>query len=193
MCVFFWWGGGGGKRGGGGGGWGGGGGGGSFFGSITSGESGGSFFGNITSGESGGTIPTPTEEIPQEEIILKEKEGKIEIAEYSNKIEIIKLESLEKTFGVTNIGEGDLNNVKLAISGLPLDIYTITPEKYDLIASGETKIFTITFKADIEAKEYKIKFIVASDEGNEEVNTVLVVSEKSPLMESSFASSIKVL
>jgi hypothetical protein len=92
-----------------------------------------------------------------------------------------KLESLEKTFGITNIGEGDLHNIKLAISGLPLDSYEITPEKYDVIAPGETKIFTITFKADIEAKEYKIKFIVISDEGSKEVDGVLVIKERPEL------------
>ncbi len=71
-----------------------------------------------------------------------------------------------------------MNNVRLVISGLPLDFYTITPEKYELIVPGETQTFTITFKADIEEKEYFIKFIVISDEGSEEVDATLNVKEK---------------
>ena len=138
---------------------------------------GGDTGGGTGGGGAGGTITTPTPE-PQEEIEVKEKEGKIEITNYPDKIEIIKSESLEKTFGIKNTGEGNLNNVKLAISGLPLDSYAITPEKYDVILPSETKTFTITFKADIEKKDYKIKFIITSDEGSKEVDSVLVVKEK---------------
>jgi len=111
-------------------------------------------------------------------IKIEEKEGEIQITDFPEKIEIIKAESLEKTIGIKNIGEGNLNNVRLVISGLPFDYYMIIPEKYDLITAGETKTFAITFKADIEEKEYKIKFIVTSDEGSQEVDAVLVVKER---------------
>jgi len=133
--------------------------------------------GSAGGGGGGGGAVTPIPE-PKEKIEVEEKEGKIEITDYPKEIEIIKTESLEKVFGITNIGKGNLNNIKLAISGLPLDSYTISPEKYDVILPEETKTFTITFKADIEEKEYKIKFIVTSDEGNKEVDSVLVVKEK---------------
>jgi hypothetical protein len=118
----------------------------------------------------GGSGGVPTLEV-------EEKEGKIQIIDnFPEKIEIIKTESLEKTIEVKNIGEGNLNNVGLIVSGLPLDSFTITPEKYNIILPEETKTFTITFNADIEAKEYEIKFIVTSDEGSKEVNSVLVVN-----------------
>lgn len=125
----------------------------------------------------GGGSGAPQSSAPQI-IKVTEKEGKIEIAEYPEKIGIIKTESLEKTFEVKNVGNSSLNNVKLAISGLPLDSYTITPEKYDLISPGETKSFAITFKANIEAKDYTIKFLVISDEGSEEANAVLSIKER---------------
>ena len=125
------------------------------------------------SGGGAGGVPT---------ITVEEKEGKIQITDFPEKIEIIKTESLEKTIGIKNIGDGNLNNVKLVISGLPLDSYTIFPEKYDVIPPGATQTFLITFKADINEKEYPIKFIVTSDEGSEEVSSVLVVKEKAEVV-----------
>ena len=125
------------------------------------------------SGSGAGGVPT---------ITVEEKEGKIQITDFPEKIEIIKTESLEKTIGIKNIGDGNLNNVKLVISGLPLDSYTIFPEKYDVIPPGATQTFLITFKADINEKEYPIKFIVTSDEGSEEVSSVLVVKEKAEVV-----------
>ena len=125
--------------------------------------------GDAGGGAGGGAGGVPTIEI-------EEKEGKISVIDFPEKIEIIKTESLEKTIGIKNIGEGNLNNVRLVISGLPLDSYTIFPEKYDIIPPGATQTFLITFKADIEEKEYEIKFIVTSDEGSREVNSVLVVN-----------------
>jgi len=110
-------------------------------------------------------------------IKVKEKEGKIQIAEFPKEIEIKKSESLEKIIKIENTGESALHNVKLFILGLPSEDYSITPHDDINLEPGETQAFTINLKESIEAKEYQIKVLLISDEGTEEKDLILRVKE----------------
>lgn len=115
---------------------------------------------------------------PIEKIELKKTEKGLEISEFPKNFELTLSKLPEKLFKIKNTGNGTLHNVSLKISGLPAGSYTIIPKKYGIINSNETETFKITFNKSMKPKDYGIKFIVTSEEGTKQENSVLMVKKQ---------------
>ncbi len=136
----------------------------------------------IPSGPSkAGKIIFPPEE--EEKVIAIEiigKEGKLIAPGYPIAVTVLKGQKKTTTIEVSNIGEGEVTNVYLFITGLPLDVFTITPEKYDLLSPNEKQAFLIEFQGNLEAGTYDIQAVIVSDQGSSFIEGVLIVKELPP-------------
>ena len=124
-------------------------------------------------------ISVPIEEAPAV-IEIIEKEGKLITTGYPIAITVLKGQKKTTTIEVSNIGEGKVTNVYLFITGLPLDVFTIDPGKYDLLSPGEKKAFLVEFQGDLEAGTYDIQAVIVSDQGSSFIEGVLIVKELPP-------------
>ena len=121
----------------------------------------------------------PFEEAPAV-IEIIEKEGKLIATGYPIAITVLKGQKKTTTIEVSNIGEGEVTNVYLFITGLPLDAFTITPEKYNLLSPSEKQAFLIEFQGNLEAGTYDIQAVIVSDQGSSFIEGVLMVKELPP-------------
>ena len=102
--------------------------------------------------------------------------GQIQITDYPEFIEVNVNEGTTEELTITNVGEDVLHDVKLRISGLPSDMYKISPKTIN-INPGEQQVFTIEIMPSSEEKTYQITFIVTAKEGSEEAHSMLTVSK----------------
>nr|MBA4404791.1 hypothetical protein [Nanoarchaeum sp.] len=105
---------------------------------------------------------------------ILESEGIIQIVDYPSNIIIISGEDKTEDIIIKNAGNKTLHNVKVIISGLPLEFYSITPNEVD-IEPMSTQTYTVVFTPTEEINKYFFKFIISSDEVNKDENAVLQV------------------
>lgn len=109
------------------------------------------------------------------EVIVKE--GKLLATGYPIAITIQKGEKVTQKIQIKNIGDGDLTNTYLVLSGLPLELFTISPEKYGLLLLGETRDFILEIRGDLDVGTYNIELLIFSDQGSTKISGVLMVQE----------------
>ena len=126
-----------------------------------------------TGGSTGGSV-SGLVTYPINQPTAVEGSGKIQIVDYPDKIKINTEETKNVSVLIKNIGEGTLHNVKLLISGLPLDSYSVSPKILDL-SSKALDTFNLDFGPFQEAKQYIVKFVVSSDEDTKESSFILTV------------------
>jgi hypothetical protein len=103
--------------------------------------------------------------------------GKINISEYPA---IATIEQGELDFYsiiVENYGDGDLNNVKLEVEGIPSDWYSVIPLRVDEIGAQNTQAFVLKIKIPVDAqtKIYHLDLTASSDEDQDSVSMTLSV------------------
>src|SRR3989344_5765981 len=113
-------------------------------------------------------------------IEIVKKEGKLLATGYPIAVTVFKGEKSQQPLQIHNIGEGDLTNVRVMIAGLPLGVFSISPEKYDRMLPGEKRDFTLEFQGNLEAGTYDIQVMVVSDQGTSIIEGVLIVKEILP-------------
>lgn len=127
--------------------------------------------------------PTVTPRVPAGWAVTPsaEREGEITIIDYP-KIIAIEQGGIEfKTVKIKNTGNATLHNVKISIEGMDLRWYFIEPAVTDMKVN-ETQLFIIKFiiPEDAVIKEYRIDFLVSSDEVTKKVEGTFKVTEKPP-------------
>jgi len=123
-------------------------------------------------------VITP-EEIPEEVIEVIEREGTLDLTGYPIAITVFKPDLMRKTFQISNVGEGDLTNVRMRIEGLPSGSYEIVKDYYSSVPPSEKRPFSIDFSNDyFDIGTYDLKLIVSSDQGTKEIDGVLIVREE---------------
>lgn len=134
-------------------------------------------------------IVPPVEKIPLPIIEIIEKEGKLLATSYTIAIVVAKGEKTVQKIQIRNIGEGALTNIFIVVSGLPLEIFSVTPEKYDQLSPLEVKDFTLELSEDLDAGTHDIEILVHSDQGYTRIEGILIVKglpteepEKLPLV-----------
>jgi heme/copper-type cytochrome/quinol oxidase subunit 2 len=121
--------------------------------------------------------PTPSGGVTTGKVITGPTQGVLQVIDYPENIKVFQGETIEKEIKVKNTGSSALHNVEVLIEGLPLEIYSITPKKIDILAK-DIQTFKIIFSANNESKQYFFKFKINSDEAKEELASVLSVEEK---------------
>lgn len=149
---------------------------------TTTAEAAGAVTGAAAAGGGGGggggarkAVNITEEEIP--EIKIEEREGKIELIGYPLGLSIIKSEKTQQKFKVRNVGNGDLTNVRMLLSGLPLELISIDPKYFSVIYPEEVVEFRIDFDSDISVGTFDIQLIVLSDQGGLNIDGVMVIKE----------------
>jgi len=134
----------------------------------------------------GPSTATPTETV-EETVTVPEAQSEpakeeIETVEvyYPAEEEVVYGEDMETEFVITNTGEDDMNNVKLALEGVPTAAVSIFPAKYESIRPGETQKFKVRFNTNmLDTGTYtNLKYKASTDTGIIERNAVLVIKEK---------------
>ncbi len=119
---------------------------------------------------------SPSKEIIVKLVIdVKEGEGKLLVTGYPIAITVIKGEKSQQQLQIRNTGDGDLTNIYVVVSGLPLDIFSISPGKYGLLQSGEKRDFVLEFLGNLETGTYDIQMAIISDQGSSIIDGVLIV------------------
>ncbi len=134
----------------------------------------------------GGALAPVKEAVPPLVIEIIEKEGKLLATGYPIAILIQKGEKVTQKIQIKNIGEGDLTNIYMVLSGLSLDLFTISPENYERLLPGEIHDFIMEIRSDLDLGTYNIELLIFSDQGSTKIPGVLIVKgrqeEKLPVV-----------
>jgi hypothetical protein len=133
-------------------------------------------------------------------VILPEKEeeiqidtGEISIMNLPNKIEVSLNQESRIVIKIKNNCNEDLHNVKLMITGLPLNSYSISPDNYNIVNREEEKEFMIIINPDSGIKEQDVKLTIISDEESKDVVSTLVIKEETKVKKSLIKQIIEVV
>lgn len=94
-------------------------------------------------------------------------------------LEVYETKSISATLLVKNVGGLNLNNVRITISGLQAEWYSIQPDSYDMIIPGDMRTVTLSF-TPTEVGTYDFKINVRSGTLTESIDATLTVLELTP-------------
>ncbi len=102
---------------------------------------------------------------------------KILIVEYPYEISLVAGWTKYPSVKVKNVGEVDLYEVELVLSGLPSQWFSVTPKKIDVLHVNETGTFTVSISVPKgeKAKEYIVRLIALSNQTKDEKTMLLRV------------------
>jgi hypothetical protein len=81
------------------------------------------------------------------------------------------------TVEVRNVGEIDLHQVELVLSGLPSDWFDVEPKRVELLEVNQTQTFTLTISVPMGARagEYIVRLLALSNETKDEKTMMIRV------------------